>query len=115
MRSPLVLTSAVLSIASGVFAQSEGCGKAIPGDIELGTSKNQTIDSESGHTPRRYRIRVPKTYDNSVPVPLILSYHGRGKDMKFQEKLSQFGNASYGFEGISVFPNGVPVSCAITL
>ena len=53
---------------------------------------------------------MPKSYDNSVPVPLILSYHGRGKDMKFQEKLSQFANASYGFEGISVFPEGVPVS-----
>jgi poly(3-hydroxybutyrate) depolymerase len=110
MRSSLFFNAIALSLASGILAQSDGCKKAIPEDITLGVSKNQTIDSESGHTPRKYRIRVPKTYDNNVPVPLILSYHGRSKDMKFQEKLSQFANASYGFEGISVFPEGVPVS-----
>jgi poly(3-hydroxybutyrate) depolymerase len=112
MRSPFFVSSVILSVAIGVLSQSDGCGKALPGKVELGKSRNQTIDSESGHTPRKYRIRVPNTYDNSVPVPLILSYHGRGKDMKFQEKLSQFANASYGFEGISVFPEGVPVSLA---
>jgi poly(3-hydroxybutyrate) depolymerase len=112
MRAPFFFGSIILSLATGVLSQSKGCGKALPGDIELGRSKNQTIDSESGHTPRKYRIHVPKTYDNSVPVPLILSYHGRNQDMKFQEKLSQFANASFGFEGISVFPEGVPVSFA---
>jgi len=110
MRSSLFFSSVVLSLASGILAQSGGCGKPIPEDIKLGTSKNQTINSESGHTPRKYRIHLPKTYDVNVPVPLILSYHGRNKDMKFQERLSQFANASYGFEGISVFPEGVPVS-----
>lgn len=28
--------------------------------------------------------------------------------MKYQEELSQFSNASYGFDGISVYPEGVP-------
>ncbi|KAF2005480.1 carbohydrate esterase family 1 protein [Amniculicola lignicola CBS 123094] len=87
---------------------SSGCGKAIPDGIELGKSKNQTISSKNGASPRKYRIHVPDSYKTDVPVPLILSFHGRDKDMKFQEKLSMFSNASYGFEGISVYPEGVP-------
>lgn len=69
---------------------------------------NQTIDSQSGSSPRKYRIHLPKNYTNDEPVPLILSFHGRSRDMKYQEKLSQFSNASYGFNGIAVYPEGVP-------
>lgn len=113
MRTPIFLVSTLLSLATRTLQQSDGCQKSIPGDIELGKSKNFTITSKSGHTPRKYRIHVPKSYDNTVPVPLILSFHGRGKDMKFQEKLSQFSNASYGFEGIAVYPEGVSVRASI--
>lgn len=43
---------------------------------------------------------------------MIVSFHGRNKDMEYQEELSQFSNASYGFEGIAVYPEGVPVGAA---
>jgi poly(3-hydroxybutyrate) depolymerase len=114
MKSLLFTIPAAASFAVGVASlasqPSSGCGKQIPKAIELGTSKNLTIDSASGETPRNYRIHVPESYDTNVPVPLIFSFHGRGKDMEFQDQLSQFSNASYGFGGIAVYPEGVPVS-----
>lgn len=108
----VALTSLSISIATPAHAQqlSAGCGKPLPSGITLGKSKNLTITSDSGASPRKYRIHVPTSYDINEPVPLILSFHGRGDDMKYQEELSQFSNASYGFEGIAVYPQGVPVS-----
>jgi poly(3-hydroxybutyrate) depolymerase len=122
MRSLFVTLPAIISLAAGessrTFQRSSGCTKPIPKVIELGTSKNLTIDSASGETPRNYRIHVPKSYDPDVPVPLIFSFHGRGKDMEYQDQLSQFSNESFGFQGIAVYPEGVPVSllpCYLTL
>ncbi|KAF2676759.1 carbohydrate esterase family 1 protein [Lentithecium fluviatile CBS 122367] len=97
-----------VGVASRTIQQSAGCGKAIPNVIELGKSKNLTIDSASGESPRKYRINVPDSYDPKVPVPLIYSFHGRNKDMKYQDELSQFSNRSFGFKGIAVYPEGVP-------
>ncbi|ORY16082.1 Alpha/Beta hydrolase protein [Clohesyomyces aquaticus] len=92
--------------ASQAHQLQDGCTSGVPSGITLGRSKNLTI--ENGDKTRKYRLHVPKSYQTSVPVPLILSFHGRDKDMKFQEELSQFSNSSYGFEGISVYPEGVP-------
>jgi poly(3-hydroxybutyrate) depolymerase len=107
------LLSLVFFVAGGACQTSQrssGCGKPAPHVLEQGDSKNFTIKSASGKSPRRYRIHVPESYDRDVTVPLVLSFHGRGKDMKYQEQLSQFSNKSYGFEGIAVYPEGVPVS-----
>ena len=119
MQIPLLL-STLLSLSLPITARTinrpkSGCNQPLPSEITLGKSKNQTISSQSGHTPRKYRIRVPKNYNNNVPVPLILSFHGRNKDMKFQEKLSKFSNEEYGFNGISVYPEGVPVHSSIPI
>ncbi|KAF2738565.1 alpha/beta-hydrolase [Polyplosphaeria fusca] len=105
----VIITSA--AAISGRDPQlSKGCGKPVPSCITLGHGKNRTIASDSapGVPLREYRIVVPKSYDPDVAVPLILSYHGRTKDMLEQEELSQFSNASYGFKGISVYPQGLP-------
>ena len=116
MSSLLLLVFILLSLdfaradASIFRRSSKGCGKDLPDGVKLGYSKNLTVKSDSGASPREYRIHVPESYKNENAVSLILSFHGRNKDMKFQEKLSQFSNASYSFEGITVFPQGVPVS-----
>jgi poly(3-hydroxybutyrate) depolymerase len=73
---------------------------------------NLKLRSASGVTPRKFRLHVPSSYRKGKPVPLILSFHGRGKKAKSQEALSYFSNASYGFEGIVVYPEGVPV-CSV--
>jgi poly(3-hydroxybutyrate) depolymerase len=104
---------ALLIAATAVSTRSAkpecGCGKDLPKGVELDKSVNLTLKSESGVSPRKYRIHIPPSYDNKTPVPLILSFHGRGKDAKYQEALSQFSNASYGFQGIVAYPEGVPV------
>jgi poly(3-hydroxybutyrate) depolymerase len=107
MKMLLPLLSALVTVVTA--APSSGCHQQIPDGISPGKSVNLTIDSKSGITPREYRLHVPKSYNENTPLPLILSFHGRGKTGKFQEALSQFSNASYGFEGIVVYPEGVPV------
>lgn len=94
---------------------SKGCGKPLPCEVEKGISKDCTIDSKSGASPRTYRIHVPESYKGTEPVPLIFSFHGRTQTPEYQEQLSQFSNSSYGFEGISVYPQGVPVRFSISI
>jgi poly(3-hydroxybutyrate) depolymerase len=102
---------AVLPSISCAFVGDKkcGCGGSLPQGVELDKSVNLTISSSSGVSKRGYRLHLPKSYDANKKVPLILSFHGRGKDAKFQEELSQFSNATYGFEGVSVYPEGIPV------
>ncbi|PSN70931.1 alpha/beta-hydrolase [Corynespora cassiicola Philippines] len=112
MLAQLILLPTLLSIAANASPtqtakKSSACDKPLPEGIELGKHKNLTLASESGQSPREYRIHVPKSYQTGTPVPLILSYHGRTQDMKYQQQLSQFSNSSYGFEGIAVYPQGV--------
>ncbi|KAF4535618.1 putative ferulic acid esterase protein [Lasiodiplodia theobromae] len=85
-----------------------GCGNELPRGIEPGVSTNTTIVIAG--VERQYRIHLPDNYDANNPVPLILSYHGRGKDMKFQEELSQFSNKSNNPDAIAVYPQGVPTA-----
>ncbi|KAJ4353083.1 hypothetical protein N0V95_003678 [Ascochyta clinopodiicola] len=115
MAPSLFYSTALLSILYGLSGATAedvkcGCGSSLPQGVELDTSINLTISSSSGVSPRGYRLHLPESYDTNTKVPLILSFHGRGKDAKFQEELSQFSNATYGFNGISVYPEGVPTS-----
>lgn len=86
-----------------------GCRTSLPLDVQPGTPINLTLSSDSGVTPRKYRLHLPKSYNIDKKVPLILSFHGRGKDAYFQEELSQFSDPAFGYEGIAVYPEGVPV------
>jgi poly(3-hydroxybutyrate) depolymerase len=101
----------LISAINGLTVRDEksGCNKALPDGIKPDDSVNLTIPSSSGVATRKYRLHLPKDYDGTKKLPLILSYHGRTRDALNQEKLSQFSNASYGFEGISVYPQGVPL------
>lgn len=112
MVSSLLLSAVILAVASSASAQDVqcGCGRDLPQGIEADKSVNLTLNSASGVSPRGYRLHLPKSYDKNEKIPLILSFHGRGKDAKFQEELSQFSNATYGFKGISVYPEGVAMN-----
>lgn len=115
MKSSLFFGFAASVLVSGIScnpttSSNIECQKQLPEGIEPGKSVNLTLKSASGVSSRKYRIRLPKSYDGNNSVPLILSFHGRTQDAKFQEKLSKFSNATYGFEGIAVYPEGVPVS-----
>ncbi|KAH7087524.1 Alpha/Beta hydrolase protein [Paraphoma chrysanthemicola] len=110
-----ILTTVITSLVSGIacapssYDANFGCNKALPNGVKPDHSVNLTLSSSSGVTPRKYRLHLPKGYDGSKALPLILSFHGRSQDALYQENLSQFSNASYGFEGIAVYPEGVPI------
>ncbi|KAH6622345.1 Alpha/Beta hydrolase protein [Boeremia exigua] len=117
MVSTLCTGAAILAVLPGVSYAltadiANGCGNPLPKGIELEKSVNLNISSSSGLPTRGYRLHLPKTYDTNTRVPLILSFHGRGKDAAFQEELSQFSNATYGFNGISVYPEGAALNNA---
>jgi hypothetical protein len=113
MKSILSAAAALglVSTINGLTLRDKNCGcnKALPTGIKPDESVNLTLSSSSGVSPRKYRLHLPKGYDGSKELPLILSFHGRSRDALFQEELSQFSNASYGFKGISVYPQGVPL------
>jgi poly(3-hydroxybutyrate) depolymerase len=102
---------ALVSAINGLAIRDDnlGCNKALPSDISPGDSVNFTMTSASGVSPRKYRLHIPKSYAGTKKVPLILSYHGRTRDALNQEELSRFSEPRYGFEGISVYPQGVPL------
>jgi poly(3-hydroxybutyrate) depolymerase len=109
-----VLTTALLAIVptiNGLPHASNGCNAALPDGVKPNSSVNCTLEnSKSGVPTRKYRIHLPPNYDNTKAVPLILSFHGRTQDALYQENLSKFSEASYGFQGIAVYPEGVPIT-----
>ncbi|WP_210603980.1 alpha/beta hydrolase family esterase [Brevibacterium oceani] len=76
-------------------APSAGCGtEQTPGNDE------RTITSASGE--RSYRINIPRDYDASTPLPLVLGFHGNGSDgAEFQ---NYTGLPT--LPAITVFPDG---------
>jgi poly(3-hydroxybutyrate) depolymerase len=112
MKSALITTALLGLIPSiqglAVRDAKSGCNQRRITDTNP-ESVNLTLPSASGVTPRKYRLHLPPGYDGTKELPLILSYHGRTQDALYQENLSQFSNASYGFEGIAVYPEGVPL------
>jgi len=81
-----------------------GCGESLPDGVSIGKHSNQSIIS--GGLNRTYLIHIPESYDGNTPAPLILSFHGRHKNAREQERLSQFSNASYNPSAIAVYPQG---------
>lgn len=113
MKSSCTWNITLLSFVSIIIciittASCATCNKPLPEGIQPGKSVDLKLSSKSGVTPRKYRLHVPPSYKEGVEYPLILSFHGRGKNAKSQEKLSQFSNSSYGFDGIVAYPEGVP-------
>jgi poly(3-hydroxybutyrate) depolymerase len=106
MKSTLP-TIALLGLVSSIHGLTIrdaqcGCGAPLPDGVSPNKSVNRTLGD------RKYRLHLPAGYDGTQKLPLILSFHGRTQDAKYQEKLSQFSNATYGFQGIAVYPEGVP-------
>lgn len=58
---------------------------------------------------RDFAVWLPKTYSKNTATPLILSFHGNGKDMDYQATLSRFTEPSVNNDSIAVFPNGLEV------
>ncbi|KAE9979347.1 hypothetical protein EG327_007059 [Venturia inaequalis] len=79
-----------------------GCNNPLPAPAGSTTK----IPITSGGLEREYLVHTPTTYDATKKVPLILSFHGRGKNATSQMELSQFANPAFNPDAISVYPNG---------
>lgn len=89
-------------------------GKYVRTRDTMGCSKPHTVDGVSrNYSPltnggkRDYRLHIPSSYDPNSPAPLIISYHGHGKNMVEQETLSQFSNDAINPNMIAVYPQGL--------
>ena len=115
LRLPIGLTLTLLiSLSLALFPQSDstaapsgtnptavnpspGCG------VEQKSGNDQGTITSAGDE-RTYRINIPRDYDATAPMPLVLGFHGRGSDgAEFQ---NYTGLPS--LPAITVFPDALP-------
>jgi hypothetical protein len=112
-RNSALLASNIIS--SAISAGSKGCGMDLPAvQTPPGGASHQTHFTQSDGAHRTYLIRIPSNYVKNTPVPLIFSFHGRGKNSSEQEGLSQFSNEDWNPNGIAVYPQGIHVYLPLT-
>lgn len=75
-----------------------------------GSNPAWLISSNGGGGNRSFLVNVPASYKFGEPMGMIISYHGRGKNMAEQEGLSQFSDESFKPQFIAVYPQGNHVS-----
>lgn len=104
-RLGLVIGSLALFYSGSWAKSSAGCGKS---HQYLGETKEREFESQ-GRT-RQYLIRLPSNYDVNKPLPLMIAYHGRGRDPWDFEGDTRFSDESVNPDMIVVYPRGVGVS-----
>lgn len=91
-------------------AAREGKLSTADGDVHARITKpgDYTFTIQHDGIARRYLVHVPKSYDDSKAMPLLLSFHGGGGHMEFQASDERYGQISASeTEGFVVaFPNG---------
>jgi polyhydroxybutyrate depolymerase len=83
-----------------VSMPSEGCEGA---RVQPGISE-QTIEADG--LQRSYRLFIPSTYDQSLPEPLVLNFHGFGSNAASQEAYSGLGDLAEREGFLLVSPDG---------
>jgi poly(3-hydroxybutyrate) depolymerase len=99
------------SLTVAASTKSPGCGKALPDAQQpAGGASHRVHLNQTNGTPRTYFIHIPSNYAVNTAVPLIFSFHGKGKNASSQEALSQFSNEKWNPDAIAVYPHGIKVS-----
>lgn len=123
MKKSLVFSAIVLfsiGLQANIHAASEHIGlkdkikERIEQRQENRADKRQlkpgdyTFELQHGGMKRMYMVHVPKSYNASKPVPVVLSLHGGGGNMQYQatEELYHWISKSEAAGFIAVFPNG---------
>ena len=99
-----------LPLEVGRNVGTKGCG--MPHKVD-GVSRNFSISTDGVN--RTYRLHLPSSYDPNTPAPLVLSFHGHGKNMVEQETLSQFSNDAINPSMIAVYPQGLKAAVSRAL
>lgn len=98
---------ASLGLLCGVQASttpSAGCGKK---HDFVGQTKEFSFQSSGGE--RTYRIHLPSNYEAKKAKPLLIAYHGKGKNLEKFEGETQFSNDTINPNMIAVYPAGINV------
>lgn len=70
----------------------------------------ENITIQSSGIERWYLRTLPPNFDSTVATPVILSFHGGGRNATQQYHLSQLSNPDFNDFAIAVYPNGKKVS-----
>ena len=100
----LIFAGNVLPVSGSIQRPLVTAGCGTPHTVD-GRSRDFSLLTNGGN--RTYRIHLPNSYDPNTPAPLVISYHGHGKDMVQQETLSQFSNDAINPNMIAVYPQGL--------
>ena len=89
---------------------SLGCGHRSP--VAPGTSANQTLAvapaDSYGFSTRLYRVHVPVEYQDTVPAPLVLYFHGYGGTAASADNGSGFSTLADQHDFIVAYGQGLP-------
>jgi polyhydroxybutyrate depolymerase len=92
--------------SSGMPAQASS--QAVPAKAAAATHTQNYKDAiASGGMRRTFTVHVPKSYDGSRPVPLVLAFHGLGMNGVAMEGLSLMDITAERNGFIVVYPDGV--------
>jgi len=85
---------------------------ALSGTLAFANSLTQQGKLQLDGRARTYEVHLPRSYDGTQPVPLVLALHGRLGNGPGEEKLAGLDKVSdkYGF--LAVYPNGLDRSWA---
>lgn len=89
---------------------SKGCGKSLPSAQSPAGGDSHQVTYEVDGVKRHYRLHIPSNYNESNPIPLIFSFHARGKTSSYQEGISNFSNETLNPDAIVVYPQALKVS-----
>ncbi|KAJ9605917.1 hypothetical protein H2200_009766 [Cladophialophora chaetospira] len=101
----LAVTSTLAAALDGSTLQARGlgCGQA----HNKGIGKVKYFSIMSGGVSRDFAVYLPSGYNQNSATPMILSFHGHGKDMDYQSTLSRFKEPGVNPNMIAVFPQGL--------
>lgn len=101
----LVLLGLVVAL-SGCTQPTPPSASGLPAALAEPGDHYRTIQHDG--LTREYLVHVPKSYDGTRAVPLLMSFHGGGGNMEFQASDERFGQITASeHEGfVVVFPNG---------
>ncbi|KAI7487265.1 alpha/beta-hydrolase [Hortaea werneckii] len=106
--SVLLCAFCLFSSYANAFTKSAGCGEPLPAGLKQGgTGSSNRLTITSSGVKRSYLLHLPRVYTPTNAHGLIFSFHGRGKNAKEQEQLSQFSNYNLNPNMLVVYPDGI--------